>query len=624
MSWITAIFSAAASAYLTAALVYAFIWWRQRNAWAQLLFALAALAAVGLVGCDLAEMHAESPAQFAAALRWTQLLLWMIVLALAGFVLLYFRAGRIWLFWTVCALRTLSLFLNYLTGQNLNYREVTSLQSISFLGESVSIAKGVPNPWMLVGHLSLLVLVVFVADAALAVWRRGERRLAVIVGGSIVFFVLAGSGQAILICWGIASWPLTPSLFSLGIIAAMIYEVSDDALRAVQLGRDLQAKDQQITLAAEAANMGFWSRDFAREDFWASTQWRTLFGFTSSEALYMDNFLQRLHPNDRLTTLQALQSAYQGDGSYQTEHRVVLPDGQVRWIACQGRLEMGGDHQPLRLQGVSLDITRRKVAELEAQAHRNEVAHLLRVASLGELSSSLAHELSQPLTAILGNAEAARLFIVRDKFDPKEIDEMLGEIIADDKRAGEVVGRLRTLLRKGEFQPEPLKANELIQEVLKLLRHDLTAHAVRVVTDLTADLPTIRGDRVQLQQVLINIILNASDAMSQLTENARTLTLRSRRVEDDAVEISVADTGGGIPPGNEEKVFEPYHTTKPHGLGLGLSLSRSMVIAHGGRLWAENLATGGAAFYCIIPEWKGDIVLINASDTSISASALKP
>jgi two-component system sensor kinase FixL len=619
MSWITAIFSAAASAYLTAALVYAFIWWRQRNAWAQLLFALAALAAVALVGCDLAEMHAQSPAQFAAALRWTQLLLWVIVLALAGFVLLYFRAGRIWLFWSVCALRTLSLFLNYFTGQNLNYREITSLQSISFLGESVSIAKGVPNPWMLVGHLSLLVLVVFVADAALAVWRRGERRLAVIVGGSIVFFVLAGSGQAMLICWGIAPWPLTPSLFSVGIIAAMIYEVSDDALRAVQLGRDLQAKNQQITIAAEAANMGFWFRDFARQDFWACNQWRTLFGFTTSEPLHIDHFLQRLHPNDREPTRQALENAYQGDGSYHTEHRVLLPDGQVRWVACEGRVQFNRDRQPLRLQGVSLDITRRKVAELEAQAHRNEVAHLLRVASLGELSSALAHELSQPLTAILGNAEAARLLIARDKGDLNEIDEILGEIVADDVRAGEVVGRLRALLKKGEFQPQPLEANELIQEVLKLLRHDLTAHAVRVVTDLAADLPIIRGDRVQLQQVLINIILNASDAMSQLTENARTLTLSSRRVEDDAVEISVADTGGGISPGSEEKVFEPYHTTKPHGLGLGLSLSRSIVIAHGGRLWAENLATGGAAFYCTMPEWKGDIVLINASDTSISA-----
>jgi two-component system sensor kinase FixL len=379
---------------------------------------------------------------------------------------------------------------------------------------------------------------------------------------------------------------------------------SGEELRSVQLGRDLRAKDQQMTLAAEAANMGFWFRDFAREDFWASNQWRSLFGFTSSETLYIDKFLQRLHPNDREPTLHALDNAYQGDGNYQTEHRVLLPDGQVRWIACQGRVEFNSDHQPLRLQGVSLDITGRKMAELEAQAHRNEVAHLLRVASLGELASGLAHELSQPLTAILGNAEAARLFIARNKFDPQEIDEILSEIVADDKRAGEVVRRMRALLKKGDFQPEPLEGNDLIQEVLKLLRHDLTAHTVRVVTDLTGDLPTIRGDRVQLQQVLINLILNASDAMSQLAENARTLTLRSCRVEDDTVEISVADTGCGIPSGGEEKIFEPYHTTKPLGLGLGLSLSRSIVLAHGGRLWAENKPKEGAIFHLTIPSWR--------------------
>jgi two-component system, LuxR family, sensor kinase FixL len=618
LSWITVIFSAAASAYLTAALIYAFIWWRQRNAWAQLLFAFAALAAVGLVGCDLAEMHAESPAQFAAALRWTQLLLWVIVLALAGFVLLYFRAGKMWLFWSVCALRTLSLFLNYLTGQNLNYREITSLQSISFLGESVSIAKGVPNPWMLVGHLSLLVLVVFVADAALAVWRRGERRLAVIVGGSIVFFVLAGSGQAMLICWGIAPWPLTPSLFSLGIIAAMIYEVSDDALRAVQLGRDLRAKDQQITLAAEAANMGFWFRDFAREDFWACNQWRSLFGFTSSEALYMDNFLQRLHPNDRETTLQALESAYQGDGSYQTEHRVVLPGGQVRWIACQGRLELGSDHQPLRLQGVSLDITRRKAAELEAQAHRNEASHLLRAASVGELSTAMAHELKQPLAAILSNAQAAQLYLAQDNIDLHEVREILGDIVADDKRAADVIDRVHVLMKKDRWHPQPLEANHLIRDVLRLMHHELEAHSVRVVTELTADLPSIRGDRVQLQQVLINLILNAVDAMSQPAKNDPTLTLRSGRMGD-SVQISVVDTGHGIPAGVEETIFESYYTTKSQGLGLGLSLSRSILIAHGGRLWAENQATGGAAFYCTMPEWKGDTAMMNAGDTSITA-----
>jgi C4-dicarboxylate-specific signal transduction histidine kinase len=165
---------------------------------------------------------------------------------------------------------------------------------------------------------------------------------------------------------------------------------------------------------------------------------------------------------------------------------------------------------------------------------------------------------------------------------------------------------LRTLLKKGNFQLQPLQANDLVHEVLKLLRHDLAAHAVRVVTDLSADLPIIRGDRVQLEQVLINLILNASDAMSQVAENARALTIRSRTVENNVVEISVYDSGTGIPPGNEEQIFEAYHTTKPLGLGLGLSLSRSIALAHGGRLWAENKSTQGAVFHFTIPAEKDD------------------
>ena len=278
---------------------------------------------------------------------------------------------------------------------------------------------------------------------------------------------------------------------------------SDDALRAVKLHRALRARDQQISLAAEAANVGFWSRDFERDDFWASDKCRELFGFTSSEPLHLDKFLQRLHPNHREPTLQALENAYRGDGSYQTEHRVLLPDGQVRWLACHGRLQLDGDEQPLRLQGVSLDITARKLAELEAQAHRNEAAHLLRVASLGELSTGLAHELKQPLTAILSNAQAAQYLLARDNIDLQQVRDILGDIVADDKRAGEVIDRLRVLVKRREFQPQPLEANQLIQDVLQFMRYELTGRSVRVVTELSAGNLSIRGDRVQLQQVLL-------------------------------------------------------------------------------------------------------------------------
>ena len=258
----------------------------------------------------------------------------------------------------------------------------------------------------------------------------------------------------------------------------------------------------------------------------------------------------------------------------------------------------------MRLQGVTIDITQRKQSELDAHAHRNEVAHLLRAASLGELSSALAHELSQPLTAILGNAQAAQLILARKNCDLEEIREILDDIASDDKRAGEIIGRLRTLLKKGEFQPRLLEANELIHEALKLLNYDLMAHHIRVITELGVGLPSIRGDSVQLQQVLINLILNAVDAMSERAQTARTLTLESCQLEDSGIRFSVADTGNGIAPGSEEKIFEPYHTTKPRGLGLGLSLSRSIVFAHGGRLWAENRPAGGAVLHFAIPEWK--------------------
>jgi two-component system, LuxR family, sensor kinase FixL len=374
------------------------------------------------------------------------------------------------------------------------------------------------------------------------------------------------------------------------------------ALHAANLDRSAHALDQHIALAVEAAKMGFWFRDFDREDFWASEQWRALFGFTSSETLHVEKFFQRLHPNDREATRQALEDAYQGDGSYQTEHSVLLPDGQVRWIACQGRLEFGDDDQPLRLLGVSMDITRRKEAELEAKAHRNEAAHLLRVASLGELSSAMAHELKQPLTAILSNAQAAQFLLAREDVDLQQVRDILSEIVADDNRAAAVINRLHVLIKRGEPQPQELDANQLIRDVLQLMNHELTGRSVHIVTDLTADALSIQGDRVQLQQVLLNLILNAVDAMSHPTNNDRTLTIGSRRAADGLIQISVTDTGHGIPLGGEQTIFQPYFTTKPEGLGLGLSLSRSILAAHGGHLRAQSHGSNGATFHCTIPE----------------------
>ena len=244
----------------------------------------------------------------------------------------------------------------------------------------------------------------------------------------------------------------------------------------------------------------------------------------------------------------------------------------------------------------------RNQAEMAALQHLNEMAHVLRVASVGELTAGLAHELRQPLAAILSNAQAAQ-HLVGDQVELNAIRSILSDIVTDNRRAGEVIATLRKLRKKSAFEPERLDVNELIQDVLKLMNYEFKSQQVRVVTELDDDMPIVLADRVQLQQVLINLILNAVEAMAHQTEKSRTLTLKSRR-DGDAVQISVADTGSGISAGDEEKIFERYHTTKSRGLGLGLPLSRSILLAQGGRIWAENASVAGATLYFMLPKWE--------------------
>src|SRR5260221_5995411 len=197
MSWVTIIWAMIAFACLTLALVHVLVWWRRREARANLFFALTAVATAVFAGCELWMMRAETPGAFGTAVRWAHVPAWVLIVSRVGFVRLYLRAGRLWLAWTVCAVRTLSLILNCVCTPNLNYREITALRPVSFLGETVVVAEGVPNPWMLIGQLSLLLLVIFVADAAITVWRRGDRRQAAVVGGSMGLFVVAACREGV-------------------------------------------------------------------------------------------------------------------------------------------------------------------------------------------------------------------------------------------------------------------------------------------------------------------------------------------------------------------------------------------------------------------------------------------
>jgi C4-dicarboxylate-specific signal transduction histidine kinase len=251
--------------------------------------------------------------------------------------------------------------------------------------------------------------------------------------------------------------------------------------------------------------------------------------------------------------------------------------------------------------GVKEDITERKRAEAELLQQRSQLAHLSRVTMLGELSGSMAHELNQPLTAILSNAQAAQRFLADDQPDLSELRDILGDIVAQDKRAGEVIRRLRLLLKKGEVQQHPLSVNEVVLEVLRLVRSDLVNQNFTARPDLAPGLPLVLGDGVQLQQVLLNLVMNACEAMVDVEKDARQFTIRTERLGDGGVQVSVVDCGPGIPPEKLEQVFESFFTTKAHGMGLGLAVCRSIITAHNGKLWATNDPGGGAAFHFTLP-----------------------
>jgi PAS domain S-box-containing protein len=610
MSWVTVIWSMNASACLTLAVIYVFVWWKNRAAWAPFLFALTAALTTAFAFAELAIMRAQTPAQLVTAMNASQVTISFWLVAIVWFVWLYLEAGRRWLAWTIALMRLACLVMNFLIWP-LDDRGL-ALGQIRFLGEFVTVlGGGVAQPLLtLFGQSSIVLVLVFVADASVTAWRRGDRRKALVVGGSVEFFLLTGLGSSSLVFWAHLQIPIVYSLLYVCLVAVMGYELSHDVLRASQLLHDLQVSEAElresearISLAVEAGDFGIWMRDLARDEVWASDSWRTLFGFTAWQPLKSADVIQRVHPDDRDALRQAQASAIAGanGGRYETEYRVLLPDGTIRWIGSRGRVEKDAAGRPMLMRGVSRDVTERKQAEQETQLLRQEIAHAGRVSMMGQLATGLAHEINQPLAAILRNAEAAELFLQHATPDLDEIRAILADIRADDERAGHVIDRMRGLLKRRTPETRRLDVAALVGEVAALVRVDAASRQVKLDLVVPHDLPQVRGDRVHLQQVLLNLILNGMDALDKARPEDRRVGVIARLNAAQAVEIVVNDAGPGIPADVLGQIFNPFFTTKPHGMGMGLAISRTIIEAHDGQLWAENTPGGGAAFLFTLP-----------------------
>jgi PAS domain S-box-containing protein len=363
----------------------------------------------------------------------------------------------------------------------------------------------------------------------------------------------------------------------------------------------LEETTRGMRLAAQAGGLTLWTWDVPRDRVWLSDGLGSRLGWRSSDAGTLADFLATVHPDDRARTRRAVARSLEGDGTFEAEYRLLLADGSARWIVSRGQLERDGGGRASVVRGVAVDITARKQAESEVLRQRSELAHLTRVSILGELSGSIDHELNQPLASILSNSQAALRLLSHEPPELDEVREILADIVQDDQRAGEVIRRLRTLLKKGEVQRQPLRLSEVIDDALDLMRTDLARQGVTVDVVHGPDLPMVEADRVQVQQVLLNLVMNACDAMSGAPSGDGTLTVRSEVLDGEAVCVSVADRGVGIPAAKLDKVFEPFFSTKAHGMGLGLSVCRTIIAAHGGRLWATPNPDRGTTFRFTLP-----------------------
>jgi len=382
--------------------------------------------------------------------------------------------------------------------------------------------------------------------------------------------------------------------------ALLIFGLLANLRKRRRAERSLIETEGRFRIAADSAPMMIWMSSQDKLCTYFNKPWLDFTGRTLEEELG-NGWTEGVHPDDRQRCLKTYVEAFDAREPFETEYRLRHLDGEYRWISDTGKPRHDNRGNFAGYIGSCMDISERRRAEMEMQQQRQELAHFSRVSIMGELSASMAHELNQPLTAILTNARAAQRFLAAGQLDLGEFRAILKDIAYDTTRARDVILHVRALVKKGDQDFRKLDVDEPIRAVVAFLHGVIVARNGLVELELTPDLPSVHGDRIQLQQVFVNLILNAFDAMDGLPFPKRRVTISAKPESANGVRVSVRDCGTGIPPDKLETVFQPFYSTKPKGMGMGLSVTRSIVEAHGGRIWAENHAGGGAVFHVTLP-----------------------
>ena len=492
MNWITIVWSMNAGACLTLAAIYLVVWCRQRESWVHLLFSCSAIAAAAIAVLELAMLHTQTVERYEALVRWIHVPVWVLLLSFVAFVRLYLRAGRPWLAWSIYGLRTLVLIVNFILTPNINFRKLTDIYHLGLWGgEMVSLPVGVPNPWGILSFISLLLILTFSVDATITVWRRGDRRRALIIGGSMIFGAVAASHVPLVIA-GVIHVPFFLCFAYTGIVAAMAYELSNDMFQAAQLAHELEVSDKKLNLAADSADLSLWEWDSNKDEFWITPTRRAQLGWPVSRKITFEDAMSRWYADDRDQVRQAIEDAIKNGKDYETEFRTVRADGNVRWMAARGRAHLNKKGKSTRLLGVTMDVTARKQAELQAQQQRDEL-----------------EQLRQQRTALLETEVAERARLEREVIDICAREQRRIAYDLHDSVGQQLVGialcaKLLEEQLRGERPSDADKAHTLVKLVNDAARQArLTARTLEGA-DGVGDLKTA------LQSLAISVSQNCS------------------------------------------------------------------------------------------------------------------
>jgi signal transduction histidine kinase len=536
----------------------------------------------------------------------------------AGFVAWNdFGAGSYWEVWRVRFFANMLATLTIVPFITTTYYGASRLGHIRFAkGIEAGVAFGLLLAicwavFVLGGPGTGTALVMLYAPFPLLVWAAvrfgpwGASASLLLYGGIAILGAVSGRGPFV------DSSPRENALaIQLFLVISWIPVMSLAAIVQERVGAEqaVRRSEEQLGLALDAARLGRWDWDIAANQAVVSDRTKQMFDADplDSGPATLEWFQRFIHPDDRVVVERILLDCIERHIPLEAEFRVVRRDGSTGWILSRGKTICDETGAAVRMVGVNVEVTDRKRAELQIQEQQRELAHLARVSVVGELSVAFAHELNQPLAAIMANAQAARRFLAHKPPDLRQVRDSLDAIAHDDRRAADVVTRVSALLRKDAARWEEVAINDVVTDVIQIARPDIISRDISLTTRLSPRLPPVSGDRVQLQQVLLNLVINGCDAMGAVAAGARRLSVSTSVDGDGAVRVAVSDNGTGVPSDQFERIFEPFVTSKPQGLGLGLAICRSIMNVHDGRLWVENNPHGGASFcFAIRPRSDG-------------------